>query len=106
MIVFEWIDQLSENNPKLEALVRFCFRDLMSCLCLYFSMRGGLWNLRFGGIKTLAPLFAAFDRPHYQRLIPNHLHDLLHLPTEITSVSVFLRAEHLFAASVVEKCDP
>ena len=48
-------------------------------------MRGGLWKLRLGGIKSLAPLFAAFDRFHYQKLLPNHLHDLAKMPSEVLS---------------------
>ena len=32
------------------------------------------------GIKSMAPLFVAFDPPHYQKLIPNHLRDLAKIP--------------------------
>ena len=79
----EWVGKLGEHNPNWKFWSGFVFCDLQSYLCLYLSMRGGLWNLRLSGIKALAPLFTAFDRPHYQRLIPTHLHDLLKLPTEI-----------------------
>ncbi len=34
-------------------------------------------------IKQNAPLFAAFDRPHYQKLLPTHLHEVLTMPDEI-----------------------
>ena len=34
-------------------------------------------------IKTMAPVFSAFDRPTYRKLIPQHLADCLLLPEEI-----------------------
>lgn len=71
-----WVNKLAEKNPNWDFWVNFVFRDCLSYLCLYLAMRSDLWNLRVGGIKKLAPMFAAFDRPHYQKLIPNHLHDL------------------------------
>lgn len=44
---------------------------------MFFSVRGGVWNLRLYGIKQIGPLFAAFDWPHYQKLIHCHLHEIL-----------------------------
>ena len=32
----------------------------------------------------LEQLFAAFDRPHYQKLIPCHLHEALLMPQDIS----------------------
>ena len=34
-------------------------------------------------MKLMAPVFFAFDRQHYRRLIPAHLADCLHLPEHI-----------------------
>ena len=34
-------------------------------------------------IKSTAPLFVAFDRPHYQKFIPNHLRDLAKMPDDV-----------------------
>ena len=31
----------------------------------------------------MAPLFVAFDRPHYQKLIPNHLRDIAKMPRDV-----------------------
>ena len=56
---------------------------MLSYLSLFLSMRSGLWKLRLSGIKSMAPLFVAFDRPHYQKLIPNHLRDLAKMPSDV-----------------------
>ena len=50
--------------------------------CFVFFIRSGIWDLRLYG-KQIGPLFAAFDRPHYQKLIPCHLHEVLLMPQEI-----------------------
>ena len=56
---------------------------MLSYLSLFLSMRSGIWKLRLSGIKSMAPLFVAFDRPHYQKLIPNHLRDLANMPNDV-----------------------
>lgn len=56
---------------------------MLSYLFLFVSMCSGMWKLRLSGIKGMAPLFVAFDRPHYQTLIPNHLRDLAKMPSDM-----------------------
>ena len=34
-------------------------------------------------MKTMAPVFTAFDHPTYQKLISNHISDLLSLPQSV-----------------------
>ena len=34
-------------------------------------------------MKSMAPIFVAFDRPHYQKLIPNHLRDFAKMPDDM-----------------------
>ena len=56
----------------------------MNCLiymALFIAIRNGDWMLRMGAIKSMAAVFSAFDRPIYQRLIPQHLADILCHPT-------------------------
>lgn len=38
-----------------------------------------------GAIKSMATLFAAFDRPNYQKLIPEHIVDMLSISKEVLS---------------------
>ena len=56
---------------------------MLSYLSLFVSMCSGMWKLRLSGIKSMAPLFVAFDHPHYQKLIPNHLKDLAKMPRDV-----------------------
>ena len=60
--------------------MNFVFRDAFSYFSLFILIRSGIWNLQLYGIKQIGPLFAAFDRPHYQKLIPCHL---LLMPEEV-----------------------
>ena len=42
-----------------------------------------MWKLRLCRVKQIAPLFAAFDRPHHQKLLPCHLYEVLTMPEEV-----------------------
>ena len=52
----------------------------MAYVGLYLAIRSDNWALRMNSMKTMAPLFTAFDHPTYQKVISNHTHDLLNLP--------------------------
>lgn len=58
-------------------------RDLLAYVMLYIAMRTNNWPLRVASLKLIAPLFHAFDRPLYLRLVPRHLSDLLVMPSSI-----------------------
>ena len=67
-----YISTKCENDSAWKFWKEFVFWDGFSHL-YFFSIRGGMWNLRTASIKTMAPMFTAFVRPHYQKLIPQHL---------------------------------
>ena len=69
--------QDSGQGRQLEVLEKFCFLPMW-------------WNLRLFAIKQIAPLFAAFDRPHYQKLLPTHLHEVLTMSQESFEDSSFV----------------
>ncbi|KAJ8048225.1 hypothetical protein HOLleu_00456 [Holothuria leucospilota] len=58
----------------------FIHRDALAYILLFVAIRTGNWHLRIGALKKMAPLFHAFDRPTYLRLIPRHLLDVLQMP--------------------------
>lgn len=60
--------------------VQFVFVDALAYVGLFLAIRSGDWVLRMGSMKAMAPLFTAFDHPTYQKLISNHIHDLLRIP--------------------------
>ena len=64
-----WSDYISSNA--------FCY------IALFVSIRSTNWLLRIAAIKLMAPIFSAFDRPTYRKLIPQHLADCLLLPSEV-----------------------
>ena len=57
--------------------------NAFSYIALFSSIRSGNWDLRLASIKLMAPVFSAFDRPTYRKLIPQHLADCLLLPCAV-----------------------
>ena len=78
-----FVSDLAETNQNWRFWKNFTLWDTFTYLCLFLSMRSGDWNLQLTSIKTLAPLFAAYDRPHYQKLIPQHLAKVLTMPKRV-----------------------
>lgn len=79
----EWVSRIADRDVNWKFWENFVFRDIFAYVTLFLSIRGGMWNLRLFAIKQIAPLFAAFDRPHYQKLLPTHLHEVLTMPKEV-----------------------
>ena len=80
-----WVSALTSKHPNWKFWCNFVLCDMLSYLTLFVSMRSGMWKLRLCGIKSMAPLFVVFDRPHYQKSIPNHLKDLAKMPSKVVS---------------------
>ncbi len=92
----------SQQNPTLKFWLQFLFRDCLTYLALYLGMRSGNWDLRVAALKLMGPLFTAFDRPKYSKLIPHHIKEMLSVPADTLShlkkrrftVSILGRACH------------
>lgn len=63
--------------------IQYVFVDAMAYVSLFFAIRSGDWHLRMSSVKSTAAVFTAFDHPTYQKLISNHLSDLLSLPRSV-----------------------
>lgn len=74
---------MAENDPNWMFWHEFVSLNGFSYIALYLSIRSANWDLRLGSLKLMAPIFCAFDRPIYRKLIPQHLADCLLLPDEI-----------------------
>ena len=63
------------------------FQDAMPYVMLNLAIRGIKWDLRMAGIKLMVPLFSAFDHKTYQKIIGQHLADVLTMPDNILTMS-------------------
>ena len=79
----DYLTAMANRDENWKFWMNFVLRDAYAYITLFLAIRGGLWKLRTGSIKMMAPLFTAFDRPHYRKIIPQHLRDLQTLPENI-----------------------
>ncbi len=66
--------------------VQFTFQDAMAYVGLFLAIRSGDWELRMASMKSMAPVFTAFDHPLYQKLISTHVADLLTMPGAVRTM--------------------
>lgn len=59
---------------------QFVFVDCMAYVSLYLAIRSSNWKLR---MSSLTPLFTAFDRPCYTKIIPHHITEYHSFPESI-----------------------
>ena len=79
----EYVDEESSKDKTKKFWSQFVFEDCYAYVSLFLAIRSGRWDLRNGAIKSMAALFTAFDRPKYQKLIPQHTVDMLTIPEEV-----------------------
>jgi hypothetical protein len=81
----DFVAAQSKADDTFQLWSNFVLRDCFCYICLFIAIRTSNWELRVSSIKNMAPLFAAYDRPYYQKLVPNHLADLSSYGPEILS---------------------
>lgn len=79
-----FIDQLAQKDSTWKFWKGLIFIDFLAYLSLFTAVHTRNWNLRVASLKQIAPLVCAFDRPTYSKLVPDHIMDLLCLPSEIS----------------------
>ena len=78
-----FMSDLSSNNDTWKFWHDFVFRNCLTYIGLYFAIRGGMWNLRMASLKEMCPLFTAFDRLNYMKILPQHFSEVISLPERI-----------------------
>ena len=80
---YSFAKQMAAVDETWGFWVQFIFCDAMAYIGLYIGVRTGDWDLRTASLKLMAPLFTAFDHPTYQKLISNHIADILDMPPSL-----------------------
>ena len=73
----DFVQKRAEDDDTWRFWKQFAFEDCFAYMSLYLAIRTSNWHLRQSSLKLMAPLFAAFDRTTYQKLIPHHLSDII-----------------------------
>ena len=79
----EFLHKKASEDENWKFWIQFVLHDCMAFVSLYLAVRSKSWDLRIASLKDMAPVFFAFNRPHYQKLISQHLSDLLVMPTDV-----------------------
>ena len=79
----QFIQTMACRDETWRFWIQYVFVDAMAYVSLFFAIRSGDWHLRMSSVKSTAAVFTAFDHPTYQKLISNHLSDLLSLPRSV-----------------------
>lgn len=62
---------------------QFVFQDCLAYITLHLGVRCSNWTLQVAALKLMAPLFVAYDRTTYQKLVPHHLADIQKYPQSV-----------------------
>ena len=81
-----FIQEKARKDDTWKFWVRFLFEDMMAYLGLFLSIRSGDWSLRMASMKKMAPLFTAYGHQTYQKVIANHIADIICMPTAILTM--------------------
>ena len=81
-----FIQKMSSIDDIWRLWVQFVFQDAMAYGSLFLAVRGGDWRLRMASIEQMAPVFTVFDHATYQKVISQHIADILVMPDSILTI--------------------
>ena len=79
----KFVKRMGEHDKTWKFWAQFVFTDCFCYFALYLAIRSSDWELRIASLKLMAPMFAAFDREYYARILPHHLGEIQHYPPMI-----------------------
>ncbi len=65
----EFVTRMAALDSTWKFWEQFVFQDCLAYIMLYLGVRCSNWTLRVAALKCMAPLFIAYDRKTYQKLI-------------------------------------
>ena len=77
------IQEQREVDATWHLWSNYVLNDCFGYVGLFLSIRNSDWDLQIASIKNIAALFSAYDRPCYQKLVPDHLADLQAYPPQV-----------------------
>lgn len=78
-----YVTEQSKLDDTWRLWANFILADCFCYVSLYVAIRMSSWDLRIGSLKSMASLFSAFDRPCYQKLLPQHISDIANYPSDV-----------------------
>ena len=78
-----YVQEMSNKDDTWKFWSRFVFEDCRPYISLFIAIRSENWHLRMASVKAMAADFTAFDHPIYQKLISQHIVDVLNMPADL-----------------------
>ena len=75
-----YASKMAKSDDTWKFWYNFVTKDCSYYIQLFLAIRCRNWELRVSALKLMAPIFKAYDRTTYQKLIPNHLAELEKFP--------------------------
>ena len=82
----QFLSTMSNSDNTWKFWIQFVFQDAMAYMMFFLAMRSGNWLLRMASIKLMVPIFSAFDHNTYQKIIGQHIVDVLNMPHNILTM--------------------
>lgn len=79
----KFLHEQQQRDDTWKFWFNFVFSDCFCYVSLFLAIRTSNWDLRVSNLKCMAPLFSAYNRPWYRKLIPQHLADIYQYPKDI-----------------------